>query len=110
MKGLKEYVKKHGKHFTVELAVHAVKPRWKPKQIEETIKKEVWYNVTESTLGDIVFLVNHAGFYHNCIPFCSKYRCIRYALDIVGNVKCNGLAFQNWLSVQEDDMDFTEYI
>ena len=110
MKGLKEYLRKHGKHFTVELACSAVKLRWKPEQVMKAIKDEVWYNVSESTFGDIVFLVNLAGFYQNCFSFSTKHECIKYALGIVGNMDCNGMAFDNWLSAhRDDDLDISAF-
>ena len=57
MKGLKEYLKKHGNHFTEQLAYDAaLNRRWNKKQIENSIRNRVWYNVTDSSIGDIIYL------------------------------------------------------
>ena len=58
MKGLRQYIKKHGKHFTEELAYKTAGKRWSSTQIEKATQREVYYNVTASTLGDIVYLAN----------------------------------------------------
>lgn len=113
MKGLDRYIKKYGKHFTLELALRAIPQRWSVDQIEKSLNKRVWYNVTESTLGDIVYLVNLAGSCYDIQIFKSKDSCIKYALSYVGDVNCNGVMFQSWvklLSVRKKHFDFDEFV
>jgi hypothetical protein len=111
MKGLKNYIKKHGKHFTEELA-YSISPclRWNKEQIEDTIQKKVWYNTTSSTIGDIVYLVN------NCYEGAAKSKCINYALLYIGDFRNYENPFEDWLTeisncgTLKDCFDFTPYI
>lgn len=113
MKGLDSYIQKHGRHFTEKLAYSTIRGRWSAEQIKEDISKKVWYNVTEATFGDILFLVNLAYTFGKCLSLDSKSKCIDFALSVVGNVEYTGTAFDTWLSVMErvgKDFDFKEYI
>jgi len=103
MKGLRRYIAKHGRHFTVELAMKVIDCKWGSSEVENASDRAVYYNVSEATIGDIVFLTNLFS------ESFSKRRCIKYALEIVGNVDRNGYAFDAWLSSHED-IDLTEYI
>lgn len=97
MEGLEEYIAKYGRHFTVELAVKATNSRWSASEIEKTSETMVYYNVSEATLGDIIYLTNIH--YKSNLPFhLSKRRCIRYALNIVEDINANGYAFNLWVS------------
>ena len=109
MKGLRKYIKKHGKHFTEELAISITSGRISPFEVMEMAQNIVYYNVTGSTDGDIVFLANHAKDCGN--SSCrSKYRCVKAALGIVGEYSFSGGAtFDSWL-VNNKDFDFTPYI
>ena len=121
MKGLREYIKKHGKHFTEELAYDAAfSKRWNKKQIEEAIQNRVWYNVTGSTLGDIIYLVNECyddGIIGDMLGYNKKSKCISYTLLYIGDFNnYGGKLFDEWLAEirQHDffkgDFDFTPYI
>lgn len=57
MKGLKRYIRKHGKHFTEELAL-AVADKWSVEQVMNSAQKKVYYNITSATDGDIAYLAN----------------------------------------------------
>lgn len=109
MKGLRRYIRKHGKHFTEELAMAVTKGRWKPSEVMEKAESMVYYNVTSSTVGDIVFLTNYAKdtgktFYR------TKYNCVRFALCIVGEYALkNGVMFDKWIG-DTRDFDLTPYI
>lgn len=95
MDRLDEYIAKYGRHFTVELALKVTNSRWSASEIEKTSETIVYYNVSEATLGDIIYLANIH--YKNNLPFhLSKRRCIRYALGIIGDVNTNGYAFNLW--------------
>lgn len=113
MKGVNKYIKKYGRHFTEKLATDAVKCRWNIGEINKTLNKKVWYNVSEATTGDILFLTNLAGSFGKCFSIDSKSKCVDFALAIVGNVEHNGIAFETWLSIMKKvgkDFDFSGYI
>ena len=118
MKGLKEYIRKHGRHFTEELAYDAALSRkWNKKQVEDAIQKKVWYNVTGSTIGDIIYLVNECYDDENTFGYGRKNRCINYTLAFVGDYRNHGgVLFMKWLteimqcSVAKDNFDFTPYL
>ena len=109
MKGLRQYIRKHGRHFTVELALTATKGKWNSSEVMEKAETMVYYNVTDSTVGDIVFLTNFAkdtgkSFYK------TKHNCVRFALCIVGEYALrNGAMFKKWVG-DTKDFDFTPYI
>ena len=109
MKGLRQYIRKHGNHFTEELAMNVTKGRWSSPEIMEKAESMVYYNVTGSTIGDIVFLANYAkdtgkSFYK------TKHNCVRFALCIVGEYALrDGVMFRKWLEGNKD-FDFTQYI
>lgn len=106
MKGLKEYIAKHGKHLTTELAIDVIKCRWNPLEVEKATERIVYYNVSEATLGDMVLLANH---FNSCFIDAHKYDCIKWALSKVGDVNANGYAF-DILVENYFDIDLTEYI
>lgn len=99
MKGLKEYIARHGRHFTESLAVMAVDGKWCPSDVEKTSETMVYYNVSEATLGDMVFLVN---LYNIMNRHASKRACVKYAIDVIGDVTMNGYAFSLWLTWNND--------
>lgn len=106
MKGLKEYIAKHGRHFTEALAMNVINSRWSPSEIEKSSDAMVYYNVSEATLGDMVFLANHYSKVH-C--HATKRKCVRYAIGVVGNVNANGYAFSLWL-MTGGNIDLQDFI
>lgn len=108
MKGLEKYIKKHGRHFTERLAVEAVDNRWNTSEIEKCSQRIVYYNVSEATLGDIVFLTN---MYYKTMSSQkpSKIKCVKYALSIIGKMETSGYAFNLWAS-ENWDIDLNKYI
>lgn len=106
MKGLKEYISKHGNHFTEKLAIAVMDNKWNPSEIEKSSETMVYYNVSEATLGDIVFLVNK---YKKNHCRATKKRCLKYALDIVGDYSSNGYAF-TLFSLMNSSIDLKEYV
>ena len=112
MKGLEEYIKVNGRHFTVELAEYVCKNtkcfKWNIEQIYTAIDKEVWYNTTESTLGDIVFLVNTNSHFYD-----SKKECISKTLSYIGDINNTEKPFTLFvcgLYHNKIDFDFNKYI
>lgn len=109
MKGLGKYIKKYGKHFTEQLAMSVTSGRWDSSEIMKKAEDMVYYNVTGSTVGDIVFLANYAkdtgrAFYK------SKHNCVKFALKIVGEYALHdGVMFNKWVG-DTKDFDFTPYI
>ena len=109
MKGLRQYIRKHGRHFTEELAMTVTKGKWNSSEIMEKAESMVYYNVTGSTVGDIVFLTNYAkdtgkSFYK------TKHNCVRFALCVVGEYAFkDGAMFKKWIDGTKD-FDFTPFI
>lgn len=109
MKGLRQYIRKHGRHFTEELAITITKGRWNSSEIMKKAESMVYYNVTGSTIGDIVFLANYAkdtgkSFYR------TKYSCVRFALDIAGEYALrDGAMFKKWVG-DTRKFDLTPYV
>lgn len=106
MKGLKEYISKHGNHFTEKLAIAVMDSKWNSSEIERSSETMVYYNVSEATLGDIVFLVNK---YKKNHCRATKKKCLKYALDIVRDYSSNGYAF-TLFSLMNSDIDLKEYV
>jgi hypothetical protein len=108
MKGLRQYVRKHGNHFTEELAMTVTRGRWTSSEIMEKAESMVYYNVTGSTVGDIVFLTNYAkntgeSFYR------TKHSCVKFALNIIEEYALRETMFIKWVG-DNKDFDLTEYI
>lgn len=103
MKGLKEYIKKHGKHFTEELAHDVVGSAWSFKEIDRSLQKKVYYNVSGCTSGDIVYYVNGMGFDYmrDIIQFLIR--------DVLYDVGLSDKLFLMWCECNKD-FDFTPYI
>lgn len=106
MKGLEEYISTHGRHFTEKLAIAVMDSKWSPSEIERSSEAMIYYNVSEATLGDIVFLVNK---YKKNHCHASKKRCLKYALDIVGDYSSNGYAF-TLFSLMNSNIDLKDYV
>lgn len=103
MKGLNEYVSKHGKHFTEDLA-HAISGcRWSYKEIDESLQKKVYYNVSGCTPGDIVYCVNGLEFDNRKEIVSFLLRCVMY------DVGTSDELFDTWI-LCHPDFDFTPYI
>lgn len=112
MRGLSEYIEKHGMHFTYKLAVKVLKLNglmfWRPSVIKKNLCKVVWYNVDSSTEGDIIYIVN------TCPHSGSLSRAIRLSVILLQDVNKGGKMlfrdFINKLETAGSDFDFTPYI
>ena len=108
MKGLRKYLAKHGKHLTVRLARKATSNRWSAHEVELSSERIVYYNVTDSTLGDIVFLTNY--YYDSQLPVkISRITCIRKTLKEVEDINTKELAF-DILSTLDENLDLGKYL
>ena len=109
MIGLREYIGKYGKHFTVELAYKVVGNRWNAKKIYDYIQKKVYYNVSGTTLGDMVYLFNSI---YVDLPDTKSYcreKAIEYIQDMENLDACP--IFDIWSRVNGgEDIDLREYI
>ena len=113
VKGLKEYVEKHGMHFTVELAYAAALDgmRWSAREVEKSAQRKVYYNVTGSTLGDMVFLMNDCYADDGFMGYGRKKRCLDYTLKVIGDFSYHGgVLFREWIEEFGDGFDLTPYI
>lgn len=113
MRGLEEYIKKHGKHFTEDLAVRVTYRRWNPSKVVDAAQSKVYYNVTESTVGDMVYLLDM--FYERLYPL-GQYTVNRGILSMltwVQDYSKTGSPFNIWMTsliMKDKDFDFTPYI
>ena len=108
MKGLKEYIKKHGRHFTVDLAYRIIGDRWKAKEVYDYLQKKVYYNINGTTLGDMVYLFNNMYESNSSKQDCRK-SVISYVQDI-GNLD-NPFIFEHWVSdAKTSHFDITPYV
>ena len=104
MKGLDEYIAKHGKHFTEELAYRAAgSKRWTSAEIHRALQKKVYYNVSGCTSDDIAYLVNGMGFTSKRDFISFLMRCIFYEVD------SSDRNFDMWV-IANKDFDLTPYI
>ena len=87
----------------------ATKGKWDREDIIDKVESYVYYNVTGSTVGDIVFLVNFAKDSGRSF-LKTKRQCIRFALRIVGEYAMHdGVMFNKWVG-DTKEFDFTPYI
>lgn len=104
IKGLKEYVEKHGMHLTRELAesILGEDQRWSLEEIRKIMDKRVWFNTTSATDGDILYL-------GNCFIHVNKRRGADLAIEFVDSYKNLWFPFEMFL-LYEKDFDLTPYI
>ena len=113
MKGLRKYISKHGRHFTEELAYNVAGRKYNALEVEKAAQRKVYYNVTGSTLGDMVYLTNTCWFqpYDDCKK---KNTCIDFTLKVVGDYGFHGgKVFDMWLEsipLHSNGFDFTPYL
>ena len=109
MKGLDRYIAKHGRHFTLELAMDITGEKWNPSKIEKEAQKYVYYNVTGSTRGDMVYMMDRFKYF-----LSGEYtprKGMLLMLKWIGDYKKTGSPFCMWLSKYDrDGFDFTPYI
>lgn len=104
MKGLKQYLRKHGNHFTEALVKDYIPTKWDYPEIEKSIKDEVWYNCWSATKGDMLYLVNIAHIFSGS----NKRLCIMFMLGVVGDYEHREW-FDMWVKDNED-FDLTPYV
>ena len=85
------------------------KGRWASSEIMEKAESMVYYNVTGSTVGDIVFLTNYAK--DTGKPYYrTKHNCVKFALCIVGEYAMHdGVMFNKWVD-DTKEFDLTPYV
>ena len=103
MKGLKEYLRKHGRHFTEELAHAVMGNTWTYDEIDAIIQKKVYYNVSGCTKGDIVYFCNGMNLY-------TKHDIIKNVIPMLMTVDAYEDIFTLWAKVYGDCFDFTEFV
>lgn len=110
MKGLKEYIKKHGKHFTERLAEDALRWDsilfWETDKVMKALNRKVWYNVQSLTIGDIVYLVNN---YPDNLNNSIKCTISRHLHSVYPREEAFSI-FISSLYMRERCFDFTPYI
>ena len=112
MKGLHEYIRKYGVHFTEDLALSITSGNFDSKVIINKTQNKVYYNVTKSTIGDMVYLVN-ITYNDSSDKKISLDNCIKNMLYLVEDYKKTGYPFLTWLGdiiVKDIRFDFTPYI
>ena len=108
MKGLGEYIERHGRHLTVQLALDVMDIRWSSSEVMKSAQGKVYYNVTSASEGDMVYLVN-LGYLLNG---WRKGRCIDFCLKVIGDYGVGeGIAFDDCMGrLVTSGFDFTPYI
>ena len=118
MIGLKEYIDRHGLHFTEELAAEAIKSfgddLWDASKVDAMLQKRVYYNTTGTTKGDIVYIANMA----RSILFQKEEnlqkKCLEYIISVIQGVEgYDGIAFSSGaagMEFKEEDFDLTIYL
>ena len=112
MRGLHEYIRKNGAHFTQDLALSVTPGNWDSETVMDKAQSKVYYNVTRSTIGDMVYLVN-VLYESPSNKKVSLDSCIKDMLDWVGDYHRTGYPFLIWLGYlfsNEIDFDFSCYI
>ena len=110
MIGYEEYIKKHGKHFTVELAYAIAGNRWSIEEIEDSLQKKVYFNVAGFTRGDIVFLFNTLPKISNS-SYHTKAQCTKAVIMYMEGIELLDFLFPAWTEVARIcNYDFTPYI
>ena len=109
MKGLDEYIAKHGEHFTVELAYDATTAYYRVDEIERELNKKVYYNVSGYKIGDIVYIFN--GWCEETGGDSKKFRAenVRSVLEDPSYLDIPTV-FIRWVNAYAEDFDFTPYI
>lgn len=79
--------------------------RWNSSEVEEYSRDLVYYNVTKATSGDMLYLVNR----YKLMKKANKQSCIRFALNVIGEIKLEEYAFDEMLYYNKD-IDLTKYI
>lgn len=114
MKGLEEYLKRNGFHFTKELASKETTSKWKVDTVLEDAQRQVYYNVTESTPGDMFYITNWLYNHDGWPEAHDKKSSIKIMLWMVGNYRLGTkYFFWEWLwnkCRNKKDFDFTPYI
>lgn len=110
MKGLEEYIQKHGMHLTTKIVSDIVVNKWSPEEVYKSSQVRVYYNTTSSTLGDITYLVNTEWEEMRW----SKTKCISFAISIISDYSLGkGFAFRHFLDIlhsRKKEFDFTPYL
>lgn len=103
-----QYIKKHGYHFTNELAEYASKKMvndngsehmWSAKDIEIALNNLGHTKPAGSTLADIAYTANmcYADFYGSVVP--TEGGCITYAINVANDKDgYEGIQFCRWLA------------
>ena len=113
VKGLEKYLQIHGCHFTKELACATVSSKWSVDSVLKNAQKLVYYNVTESTAGDMYYMTNWLYNHDGWPEAHDENSSIKIMLWMIGNYSLgSSYFFCDWLwnkRKQKEDFDFTPY-
>ena len=87
------------------------KRRWNASKIEKEAQSRVYYNVTGSTKGDMVYMMDMFRYFLS--EQYTHRKCITLMLKWVGDYSKTGSPFCMWLSamsLDKKEFDFTPYI
>ena len=91
---LEEYIKANGKHFTPELTEKVLDIKWSGDTIQKFLEGRVYYNVTGSSLDDIVFWMNYYGKEKGR----RKSQCWRQVKTLIEDYRNKGKFFDRWIT------------
>lgn len=110
MRGLNKYIRKYGRHINLKLADVLYNSKWNASDIEKTTQEYVYYNVTSTTLGDMVYITNMVHYHKGW----NKRKCIKHTLSIVEDYpEGKEYAFTHLLTIlklSNQKVDFSKYI
>lgn len=119
----KEYIEKHGYHFSDKLAEHASdmlknadgsKHTWKASEVEQALKQLAFIQPGNATIGDLTYLANmyYSDFYPEVLK--SENDCIKAAVATARDSDgYEGMAFKRWMFDTEErkhKIDFKDLV
>lgn len=112
IRGKWKYIRKYGRHLTEQLVESLLPCVWNVPTVLESLQKKVYYNVTSSTTGDVLYMMNYARYL--CNDHLSKNDATDKTISVIGDYeKGKNAAFESFLKYIEYHMkefDFSPYI
>lgn len=124
--GFKAYIKKHGYHFTDNLAALAISSminadssshKWSVKQVMAVVASNFgsFENKNKCTNGDLTYIANmaYADFFPEVVK--SEADCVKYAIKVAADPDgYEGIVFMRWLTdligKEDTSIDFNKYV
>lgn len=111
--GLEEYIKEHGRHFTLWLATHVSRLMLEHSDCQAISLSELPSNIPEGCVGDMIFLSNMAlsDFFPSLL---NREQCVKYALCVINDPDgYEGMPFMRWIvdnENRENKIDLRKFV